>query len=124
MAVYRPGATLFDDPRISTAGVRPAIPEVGGGGGGFFGGLLGGGGGDVLDLYGDLFTPEQKKALKRRELTQGLFRMAEKLGAAAQPTRAPTSLGGTLGALGAGLGAFGSGGTGEETALKGMEVAE
>jgi len=86
-----------------------------------FEGLLGGGGGSPLDLYGDLFTPEQKAALQQRELSQGLFRMAEKLGAAAQPQRVPVN---TLGALGSALGAFGQGSDITEQALKGMQVAE
>ena len=86
-----------------------------------FEGLLGGGGGSPLDLYGDLFTPEQKAALQQRELSQGLFRMAEKLGQAAQPQRVPVN---TLGALGSALGAFGTGSDMTEQALKGMQVAE
>ena len=86
-----------------------------------FEGLLGGGGGSPLDLYGDLFTDEQKAALQQRELSQGLFRMAEKLGQAAQPSRVPVS---TLGALGRALGAFGTGSDMTEQALKGMQVAE
>jgi len=89
-------------------------------GGGWLSGLLGGGG-SPLDLYGDLFTPEQKKALQQRELSQGLFRMAEKLGQAAQPQRVPVN---TLGALGSALGAFGTGSDITEQALKGMQTAE
>jgi hypothetical protein len=89
---------------------------------GIFDGLLGGGGGgSPLDLYGDLFTPEQKAALQQRELSQGLFRMAEKLGQAAQPQRAPVN---ALGALGSALGAFGTGSDITEQALKGMQTAE
>jgi len=89
-------------------------------GGGWLSGLPGGGG-SPLDLYGDLFTPEQKKALQQRELSQGLFRMAEKLGQAAQPQRVPVN---TLGALGSALGAFGTGSDITEQALKGMQTAE
>ena len=85
-----------------------------------FEGLLGGGGGSPLDLYGDLFTDKQKAALQQRELSQGLFRMAEKLGQAASRRgyrSAPW-------APWAGARGLWPGSDMTEQALKGMQVAE
>lgn len=89
----------------------------------FLEGLLGGGGGDPLDLYGDLFTDKQKAALRSREMTQGLLRMAGALAQAAKPTLLPS--GGIGSAIGSAAAAMG-GGQDEamERALKGMQTAE
>jgi hypothetical protein len=85
-------------------------------------GLLGGGNSDPLDIYGDLFTKEQKAALQQRSANEGLLRMAGAFGAAAQPSRMPTSF---MGVLGQAAGAMaGHGDETANTALKGMEVAE
>lgn len=89
----------------------------------FWDGLLGGGASsDPLDIYGDLFTKEQKAALQQRSMGEGLLRMAGAFGAAAQPSRMPTSF---MGALGQAAGAMaGHGDETANTALKGMEMAE
>src|SRR5580765_3191000 len=88
----------------------------------FGGGGLLGGGGDPLDIYGDLFSKEQKAALQQRSMNEGLLRMAGAFGQAAQPSRMPTSF---LGTLGQAAGAMaGTGDQAAETALKGMQTAE
>jgi hypothetical protein len=85
------------------------------------GGLLGGGS-DPLDIYGDLFTKEQKAALAQRSASEGLLRMAGAFGKAAQPSRAPTSFWGSLGEAAGAL--AGSGDQAAESALKAMKVGE
>ena len=87
-------------------------------------GLLGGdeGAGDPLDLYGDLFTDKQKAALRQRELSSGLLRFAEKLGAASAPSRAPK--GSFLGLLGQSLGGFAGGDEAANKQLEAMALAE
>jgi hypothetical protein len=86
-------------------------------------GLLGGGTApDPLDIYGDLFSKEQKAALAQRSASEGLLRMAGAFGKAAQPSRMPTSF---MGALGEAAGALsGSGDEAAKTAIQGMKVAE
>lgn len=76
-----------------------------------------GGGGDSLDIYGDLFTDQQKAALRNRELGQGLLRMAGAFGEAAMPSRAPIPFGAVLGKAAAALGGN------QDEALKGVATA-